>query len=235
MIYINCDSWSAQQGQNNNSQIWPNLIAQKLEQDLVNESVGCGSNSRILDCLENFLICGNKPDLVIIALSGHARWHMPAPDLGHWLINSSVAINDKTGETDKLIRDWNYKKSYNDIDSIFRYYKSIWNIYELCKRFECKCIFFQAWDRDLIADNVIDNAESYVSKFYELSDIHAKTYLTGFKFFQQHKKHWNYVDTTTFHTLLTPHELDATLHPNQRGHNIISRFVYQQLLKHNLS
>lgn len=234
MIYVNGDSWSCAQPGMNPDKIWPVTIAQKLNQPLVNQSMGCGSNSRMLDCLENFFLCRNTPKLVIIALSGHARWHMPAPNLAHWLISPHVAINDSTGETDELIRDWTYKKSYNDIDSVFRYYKNIWSMYELCKRFDCNCIFFQAWDRNIVEANVLDNPELYVSKFYDLSDIRAKTYLEGFNFFQQHKKYWNYVDTTTFHTLMTPVELDLTLHPNQRGHEIISRFVHQQLLKYNL-
>ena len=70
MIYVNGDSWSVRMPEATDEQVWPKLIADRLGESLINESVGCASNSRAHSCLENFLIAGNRPKLVVIALTG---------------------------------------------------------------------------------------------------------------------------------------------------------------------
>ena len=237
MIYVNGDSWSVRMPDATDEQIWPQLIDNRINDTLVNESVGCASNSRAHSCLENFLIAGNRPKLVIIALTAHPRWHLPAADLGHWNIGPLVAIKERTGKTDTYFHKWFWSNSYNELDSVYRYYKTVWNMHELCKKFNVPSIFFQAWDDDLTKINLItkDNIESYVSKFYEPTNIFFKRYVAGFEFFLDEQTKWNYILAPTFENLLhQPVDFDSTRHPNWKGHNKIADFVYQHITEKGL-
>jgi hypothetical protein len=204
---------------------------------LINESVGCASNSRAHNCLENFLIAGNRPELVIIALTGHHRWHLPAADFGNWNIGPLVVINEKTGTIDPYFHKWFLANSYSEIDSVYRYYKTIWNMHELCKKFDIPSIFFQAWDNDLAKFNLQtkDNIESYVLQYYDSTDIHYQKYVAGFDFLCNQRSNWNYVESPSFKNFLNPSiHIDETGHPTNQGHKEIANFVHQNIIERNL-
>lgn len=234
MIYVGGDSWSVELPDVSPDNIWPQLVVNKLNQQLFNDGMGCSSNSRIYDCLESHLLQGNQPELVIISLTTDQRWHLPAPNNGHWSINSSSAVNDRTGAKDEFINKWYYANSYSEIDSIFRYYKIINNIHEICRRHEVKVICFQAWDQTTINLNIFNDIDGYVSKFYPLTDVYARFYIECFNALKERKYFWNYVDHTTFSKLLTPSQIDTTYHPTRDGHITIADFVYQQLTEYKL-
>lgn len=237
MIYVNGDSWSVRMPEATDEQIWPKLVADRLAQPLKNESVGCASNSRIHSCLKNFLIQGNRPKLVIIALTCHHRWHLPASDMGHWNLGPEVAICEHTGAKDSLFHRWFWANSYNELDSVYRYYRTIWDMNELCRRFGIPCIFFQAWDEDLAKLNLADSdsIKTYVLQSYEATNIYYQQYVAGFEFFRNERKNWNYIETPNFEDLLDPaQDIDSSLHPNWRGHGKIANFVYQHIMKRGL-
>ena len=237
MIYVNGDSWSVRTPYITDDDIWPKITTLQLDKMLTNESIGCGSNSRALNCLENFLIAGNRPELIIIALTGHNRWHLPAANFGHWNIGPVVVINEHTGLKDSYFHKWYLANSYNEIDSVYRYYKIIWNMHELCKKFDIPIIFFQAWDNDLAKFNLrtSDNIESFVLKYYESTNIYFEKYVTGFEFLRNQQVNWNYIESPSFKKLLHPSiHIDETGHPNSQGHMKIADFVYQNIIERNL-
>jgi hypothetical protein len=236
MIYVNGDSWSVPASDATDEQVWPKLITDRLGKSLVNESVGCASNSRAHSCLENFLIAGNRPELVIIALTGHQRWHLPSADLGYWNISPSAARHERTGIKDPYFHKWFWSNSHTEIDSMYRYYRTVWNMHELCKQFSVPSVFFQAWDKDLAKLNLTtsDNIESYVLKYYEQTNIYYQQYTAGFKFFSNERKNWNYIETPTFENLFKPKHIDSSLHPNWLGHVEIANFVYQHITERGL-
>jgi hypothetical protein len=236
MIYVNGDSWSVRMPEATDDQIWPKLIADRLGESLINESVGCASNSRAHSCLENFLIAGNRPKLVVIALTGHHRWHLPSADLGYWNLGPEVAIQERTGNRDSYFHKWFWSNSYTEIDSVYRYYRTVWNMHELCKQFGVPSVFFQAWDEDLAKLNLTtsDNIGSYVLQYYEQTNIYYQQYTAGFEFFRNERKSWNYIEAPTFEKLLEPKHIDSSLHPNWLGHVEIANFVYQHITERGL-
>ena len=217
-------------------QIWPQLVANRLNLPLKNESVGCASNSRTLSCLENFFIQGNRPKLVLIALTGHHRWHLPASDMGHWNLGPEVAIQERTGYKDNYFHRWFWTNSYNELDSVYRYYRTVWQIHELCEKFSTPYMCFQAWDQDLAKLNLTnsDNIQSYVLQYYEATNIYYQQYTAGFEFFRSERHKWNYIESPTFENLLEPHQLDSSLHPNSIGHIQIANFVLPHITQRGL-
>lgn len=237
MIYTNGDSWSSFTSWTTEKQIWPQLVADRMGESLINQGLGCVSNSRIHNCLENFLIAGHQPKLVVIALTAHHRWHLPAADLGYWNIGPDVAIKEHTGEKDPYLHKWFWANSYNEIDSVYRYYKTIWNMNELCKKFNVPCMFFQAWEDDLEKLDLTNSANivSYVSKYYDSNDIFYQRYVKGFEFLLNERHNWNYIETPTFNSFLQLRvDFDPTKHPNSQGHQKIADFVYQHIKEKNL-
>ena len=232
MLYVNGDSWSQETDYTKPDQIWPSLLANKLGLTIFNESIGCGSNSRILDNLTNFYIGGNRPKLIVLAFTAHHRWHLPNKNFGSWNIGPAVAISDITGEKDNILREWVYKNSYYELDSVYRYYRTIWSLTQLCKKFECPYMFFQAWDKELIDLKLLDVEENiikFVSKFYpNINDYYAKRYVNAFKFFQQDKDMCNNVEYV-LKDLLSDNDLDSTQHPDANGHIKIADFIYSKI------
>jgi hypothetical protein len=136
MIYTSGDSWTWE-SEGEYSRLWPTIIAEKLGYGHVNDAWGCGSNSRILSNLENYLITeSHNPKLIVIALTSHNRWHLPAENLGTWMLNTGgdIARNEKTNEEDMYAQRFFLDKCYCEIDSVFRYYKIIWSIHNLSQK-----------------------------------------------------------------------------------------------------
>lgn len=241
MIYVNGDSWSyaidvndRSIWPNSNTDIkkWPNILSKNLGHEVLNESMGCGSNSRILDCVENILLETQSPKLVILALTSHQRWHLPSKRKGHWCISPLVAIDDHTGEKDEFIQKWFYAKSFDYLDSIYRYYKIIWSCSNICQKIGSKFLIFQAWDQGLANLNVLESPDSirnFVLDFFDnKNDVIAEKYIRAFNYLRKNQHSWNYI-TSTFASLLVPEDYDDTGHPNTQGHHKIEEFVYSTL------
>lgn len=245
MIYVNGDSWSFGMYDENNLQklVWPDLLAKELGHDLINDSIGCSSNSRILSSTENFYIKGGTPQLIILALTGHNRIHIPGPGLSHWNISSRMILNDSIGILNEVsnqkICDWFVKNSYDELDSVYRYYRTVWNLHNICQKFNCMSMMFQAWDEELQSFKLLDDSTSIEDFVYAkankdwVNDNMIHRYILGFKFFRKESKNWNMIGPT-FRTVLSTDDYDNTGHPNENGHRLISQFVLQYINNQNL-
>jgi len=234
MLYVNGDSWSFGVYKNNgdkNAHIWPNLLAKELKLEIINDSMGCSSNSRILSSTENFYINSGKPKLIILALTGHNRLHLPGPGMSSWLVGADFVINDFTGHRDpeNKLCPWIVKYSYDELDSVYRYYKTVWNLHELCLKFNCMYIMLQAWDSELEKFGLLKDTES-IERFVwdrskNIDEYISEKYINGFKFFKEESEKWHYKEQQTFRSVLLPDNYDDTEHPNDRGHELITNYV----------
>jgi hypothetical protein len=222
-LYVNGDSWSFALKEKGPKypHLWPNIVSKKLNKPCFNDSIGCGSNSRIVDCLRNQIILGLKPDLIIIALTAHHRWHIPAENFGAWSIGPHVARNDRTGESNDHIRDVMNRYSYNELDSVYRYYRDIWTMDLLCKQLNCPYIFVQVWDEELEKLGLLSSSENiynYVSQKCPKKTFHFQEYIRAFEKFKELSKNWPYTETALSKLLDIGVDYDETGHPNDQGH-----------------
>jgi len=233
MLYVNGDSWSQRTPYVNTEDIWPTLLANKLNISLVNDSMGCGSNGRVQHGLENYLIADETPKVIIILLTGHDRIHLPSENMGSWMIGPTTAINERTGENDNIIRDWIYRKSYFELDSIYRYYKIIWTVNNLCRKFQCPYFMFQAWDPQPFELNLMEggvNITNYVYKFFNSprTDVNAQRYIRAFEYFAEQSAGW-VLQERPLNQLLNRDDYDDTNHPLHSGHIKIAEYIYNQI------
>ena len=235
MLYTNGDSWSFKHIEYD-FPVWPDLVAEHLNMELLNESVGRGSNSRIIDCMKNQWLSGLQPKLIIIGLTTHHRYHIPSSKLGAWSVNPSSSSNDRTNENNSSIRDFIFAHCHQDLDSMFRYYRDIWTMHEFSKNFNCKCLFFQAWDEGIKKLDLLNSDENlfnYIKKFYLPGSFYFQTYFKLFNKFKELNTQWLY-EETAMSSYLTKKEIDNTGHPNMLGHEKIAEHVIKLLTRYNL-
>lgn len=225
MIYVNGDSWSWAPDLKAHW-LWANRVAHAMNTTVLNESIGCGSNSRMCDYLSNHLASGMTPNLVIIMLTSHHRWHVPAPDFASWVIGPLVALNDRTGENDDFLPNWIFKHSYDELDSIYRYYRLIWQMEILCRDRGIPICFFQAWDTDLEKYDYL-NVDLDCAR-WPTGSTNTDRYRKCFEFFQQEKTKWHYVERAC-RLDLEPNMIDVTGHPNDLGHARIAEIVLKHI------
>ena len=209
-----------------NPALWPNVVARELDLECQNQAIGCGSNSRIVDSVYNMIAQGTKPEIAVIMLTGHHRTHVPAPNMGAWSIGPSVALNDRTGESDETIRNWIYTKSYDVVDSVYRYYRDIWKIHAICMRYSIPVWFFQAWDTDPAKFDALNNPKQLLEMCND--SYNRSVYEQAFEFLKKESRHWCYVETPMA-SLLQSTDLDHTGHPNESGHAIIAKTVLEYI------
>jgi hypothetical protein len=246
MIYVNGDSWSKNTWTADfpYDLSWPKCIQDKYDINVINESAGCGSNSRMLENLQRFYQLGNKPDLVLISLSNENRWHLPAKNLSSWNIGPTV-INDVTGVVDETILKWWSINCVDLLEYVYQYYNVIWKIHEFCSKvMECPVIFFNAWsdleeiDHKLFATGDTSIRE-WVLKHIENknpTDIFFQKYVTLLKFFYHEKQKWNF-DQESWKSRLDRTEICGAKdfhprHPNKKGGERISTFVLDSIFKY---
>jgi hypothetical protein len=234
MLYVSGDSWTKPTPTVDDHYVWPTLLAKRLNLKLVNDGMGCGSNARILNCLENFYLSKSQPSYIVIALTTHLRYYMPTAEMNHWNISIGYARNEITGENDSTLSKWWVNNSYNHVESIYRYYKLLWNIHELCLKFDCPYLMFQSWDTELYKYDLLGGEEkvaNFLEKYYNNENAYFRVkYASAFQTLTEQSKKWNYIEQPLEMTSKT---LDSWPdgHPNKQGHELFVDFVYKQLQK----
>ena len=233
-LYVNGDSWSFKSRKCDHD-IWPEIVAQILGLRLINESLGCGSNSRMLDCIKNNWLQGERPSLMIFALTAHHRYHLPSIDLGSWVIGPSVALHEHSGKKNDDIKDFFFQHCYSDLDSMYRYYRDIWSIHQHCDSKGIPYLCFQTWDTEISESNILADGRSirdYVARHLPAGYI-ADIYISMLDNLLRCKHQWNYCENPVSY-LLDDHDLDDTEHPNRSGHEKIATKVLDLLKEHDL-
>ena len=238
MIYVNGDSWS----QKSNGPIdysWPKLLQESINNTVLNQSAGCGSNSRILANLHSTYQTGIKPELILIGLSTFRRWHLPAQLGSAWNIGPTV-INDRFNGKDDTILPWWRKHVFDKLEYLYQYYNQIWQMHELGKNyFQCPIIFFNAWDFEIIELHTkifADNSNKWIFQLVEdQKDYAINDYIKYFDFFKSkfnqinlHMTPW--MDFLTDH-IDGPNDLHPG-HPSPKGHRLICEQVISIINKH---
>lgn len=228
MLYVNGDSWSFKQV-DNDFDIWPAIVAKEKNLTLLNNSVGCGSNSRIVDNLLTHQITGLSPKLIIIGLTAHHRFHIPSENFGSWSIGPIIAHNDRTGESNNSMVKTLYSKCFNELNSVYRYYRDIWQITKIAQELNARCMLFQMWDRslskyDLLKSN--ENIYNFVSKFHESNSYFYNEHVSALSNLRSLSKDWEYWEEPVG---LSQEELDKTGHPNELGHKKIAAFISSKI------
>jgi hypothetical protein len=228
MLYVNGDSWSFHHVEYN-FPVWPDLVAKHFNLEINNTSLGCGSNSRIVDCLASEVFSGKKFDLLLFGLTSHHRYHLPSSDLGSWVIGPLTALNEHTGQVNQQFVDLYFKHCYSEIDSVYRYYRDLWFIDKLSRTLESKYIMIQMWEScftELKLLNDYKNIENYVSQFYEIDSYIASEYIKKFDTLRKFSVQWNYVEEPAS-LLLTEEDYLKDGHPNSYGHKKIANYIIE--------
>jgi hypothetical protein len=228
MLYVNGDSWSFQHIEYD-FDVWPNIIAQGKNWALTNDSVGCGSNSRIIDNLLTRQIMGMHADLVIIGLTAHHRFHIPSSEFGSWSISPTVAVNDRSGQSDNSMIKHIYSKCFSEINSVYRYYRDLWQINKIASDLNTRCMMFQMWDKSLSKYGLLKSKENifnFVERFYEPGSFYYNEYVGAFNNLQLLSRDWEYWEDPVE---LSHTDLDATYHPNESGHKKIANFIESKI------
>lgn len=242
MIYVNGDSWSHNQWRENQSidYSWPNVLSELIGIKVLNESAGCGSNSRMLDNLHRLHYRGVKPSLIIIALTDLTRWHLPGPLNSIWNISSATAINDRSGIVDNSINKWWTINSFDLLEYSYQYYNIIYQIKIFCDAImHCPVIFFNAWQDKILEMNKLclgsdDKIETWVnSKVVDKTDYSVRYYIDSFKFFKDQFQQWD-LDFTPWTKFITKQYIDGPDglhpdHPSLEGHKLIAQYVYGKI------
>jgi len=241
MIYVNGDSWSRNLwiSWSPEDWSWPKQLSESLNIEILNESQGCSSNSKIVADLQRNYFLGHSYDLVIIGLSTPNRWHLPARNMSSWLIGPTV-LNDRLYKKDETILSWWTVNSHNNLEYVYQYYSIIWQINEICKNcYKCPVLFFNAFDKEIpIIDKILQSSETELSNWLKLNfeslfdneyDQCWDKYVTAFNFFGSQRKNWAF-DSVPWSSLLNPDDIDGPddrdpWHPSRHGHKIISDYV----------
>ena len=232
MIYITGDSWT-QKSNIFPDYSWPCVLEQLLNHTVINEAAGCGSNSRMVSGIQNLYLHGIQPDLVIVALTTFARYHVPGPALSSWSIGPTV-INDRYSRSNNVILRWWLENVYNEVEFVFQTFKSIWQIHEFCKtHLQCPVIFQNAWSDDIknIAIQMFtdNNIKKWVhERVPDIHDYSTDQYIRSFEFFKSASKEW-IIDYTPWHNNLNicndgPNGLHPG-HPDLDSHRLIANHV----------
>jgi len=242
MIYVNGDSWSQNQWKPNQpiDYSWPNLLSKLINTEVLNESAGCGSNSRMFDRLCKAYYRGVRPKLVIIALTERSRWHLPGLSNSVWNLSHKVAINDRTGIRDESMTKWWVTNSYSELEYTYQLCNIIYLIKIFCDTvINCPVLFFNAWQHKALEMNETcfgaDSAiETWVkSKSADKTDYSVDHYIESFKFFRNQFQTWN-LDFTPWTTFVTKQYIDGPnglhpYHPSPQGHELIAQYVFKKI------
>jgi|TARA_R110000868_G_C10711411_1_gene749985 hypothetical protein len=238
VIYINGDSWSRNLWTERSPEdwCWAKQLSDKINQPILNQSAGCGSNSRAVDMLTRCYTQDKKFDLVLIGLTTPMRWHLPAKTESNWSIGPTV-INDRVYKHDETILKWWRVNSLNTLEYTFQYYNHIWKMHEFCSTYyKCPVVFFNAWDNDMYTlHKKFINDSSYISTWCQeqLGELHFDysffNYVQSFEFFVRKSQDW-FLEMQPWSDLLSAGDYDGPndkdpRHPSKIGHKKIADFV----------
>jgi hypothetical protein len=232
MIYVTGDSWT-QRSNTAEDYSWPLRLEQLLNHPVINEATGCGSNSRMLSKIQNLHFQNTKPDLIIIALTGFSRYHVPGPSMSSWSIGPTV-INDRFSRSNDVILRWWLENVYDEVEFVFQTFKTIWQIHEFCKTYlQCPVLFQNAWsdENTQIANELLvqNNIKKWVhQRVQDIHDYSTDQYIQAFEFFQTASTEW-LIDYAAW-----PDIFDIVIdgpkglhpgHPNPDSHRLIANHV----------
>ena len=237
MIYVNGDSWSTWNTIDRLEEPWPMQLKNFTNHDVYNDSIGCGSNSRMFYNLCNFYqhtqTTKQSIDLVLIGLTTPQRWHLPSNRLSSWSIGPTVR-NDRSGIVDETILKWYVSTVYDELEYYYQYFNTIWQIDTLCKKtIECPVVFFNSWDNDI--DKFLDifyNKSKCNKWIYEkvddTADMFTLNYINAFDYFRNYFVNVNFV-RDCWENLITDQDRIDGWHPNTVGHAKICNFVKNKI------
>mgnify|MGYP003639204233 FL=1 len=236
MIYVNGDSWS-QRSNIDPDYSWPCILQSKAKCQVINQSAGCGSNSRMLSNLQKFYQTGARPKIILIGLTIYSRWHLPSKMGSSWNIGTMVVINDRFGEKNDEILPFYINYVYDEIEYIYQMYNQIWQMQELATNyFKCPIIFFNSWSSPdnyyhlaTMHKEIYKDPESWIAtRVDDTDDIAIKDYIHAFNFFKTKLDDWNLV-LDTWSDLVYNHIDDEKGlhpgHPSPQGHKMICNNV----------
>lgn len=226
MLYVNGDSWSFHSAEST-FPVWPELVAENFNLEINNESLGCGSNSRIVDCLKNLILSEKKFDLLLFGLTAHHRYHLPADNLGSWVISPATAIHEHTGLANHNFVDLYFTHCYSDVDSVYRYYRDLWSIDSLSRTLGVDYLMIQMWDSCFSELNLLDsykNIEDYISQFYTPDSYIGSMYIKNLDTLRKLRVKWNYIEKP-IKVILDKTDYLEDMHPNKQGHEKIANYV----------
>ena len=242
MIYVNGDSWS-QRSNIDPDYSWPCVLQSRVKCRVINQAAGCGSNSRILNNLYKLYHTNSKPNLILIGLTVHSRWHLPSKMGSSWNIGHGI-INDRFAKKNdvKFHRDLNNENKllafflndvYDEIEYIYQMFNQIWQIHELATNyFKCPVIFFNSWfspnaDYHLatVYKEIAKDPNAWVlSTGADIDDYSTHEYVQAFTFFKTKFDEWQLVLDSWSDLVYNQIDDDKGLHPGHpspEGHKII--------------
>jgi hypothetical protein len=234
MIYVNGDSFTSRSSIQEDYS-WSSHLSRKTNQTIVNQAAGCGSNSRMLSNLHDLYSLGVNPELVIIALSSHVRWHVPSSRFSSWSIGPTI-INDRSGIVDESALKWWVASVFDKLEFVRQYYNQIWQMHEFCRNYlKCPIIFFNAFDNNIVnIEKQLFYSEAsqrrwVVNNSLEPLDTYTEQYVKVFNFYKEASKSWVRF-TTPWTSFLNPNYIDPPNgehpnHPSREGHVLISDYV----------
>jgi hypothetical protein len=238
IIYVNGDSWS-QRSNINPDYSWPCLLQEKINCPVLNQSAGCGSNSRMLSNLYRLYQSGAEPKIVLIGLTTYTRWHLPARLGSSWSIGPTV-INDRFSKPNESMLPFYVNDVFDDLEYVYQFYNQIWQMQEIAKNYlKCPIIFFVGWTAN--SPTILDihhalfkgNLEDWVcSKVEDTQDYAVQDYINAFQFFKTKVDDWHLVLDTWSDLVYNNIDDDNGLHPghpNPQGHKIICQNVLDKI------
>lgn len=244
MIYVNGDSWSR------NLWIdwspidwcWAKQMSDIINHPIVNESAGCGSNFRIIDKILMSHAQGNRYDLAIIGLTCPQRWYLPSKLFSYWNIGPTI-LEEKEYRHDSEIYRWFVNNCIHDANFILSYYKTIWQIHEICNVIlRCPVMFFNAWYQPMLDfhEHIFSNKDEIDiwSRLPEhnLSSFESENLNSIMCFLHNQSANW-LIDMQPWSKLLTDvsdkdqyGDRDPD-HPSQTGHKKIALHVLSAIEK----
>jgi len=166
---------------------------------------------------------------VVLLLTDHMRVSLPAPNLGSWNIGTHVALNDRTGQTDTRLCEWFFKYGYEELDSIYRYFRTVWRLVACCERLDCDYRIFRAWgdETELMMMTASTDLDLVLAKF-DVEKYYRDQYTLLLTEIRKKSTDWHYVDLPVS-SVFDKADYDSTGHPSKSGHAKIAEIVISHL------
>jgi len=248
VIYVNGDSWSRNLWIEWSPEdwSWPKQFSDRNTVKILNQSAGCGSNSRILSCLQDVALDDFKIELVIIAMTTPFRWHLPAPNMSVYNIGHHFIKHDKFDYVlDNSVSNWCLKHNvFDELEMTYRYFVSMWQMKSICDHhLKCPVLFFNAWDQKIgLIDKMILDPQRHhefikwvETRFVKTPGFSKTQYIDAFLSIGEKRKNWLFFSEPWTDFLNSshydgPNDRDPN-HPSKQGHTLISHYVESKIIE----